>query len=212
MTKPDLKPVPPEVVEELDEEELEFRAHATRFAWRQRQSARAGIVAISVAKAPLKNEFFRTHADFQSVVPIVDLEVGMERQFFAVEQRHDRAAQRDRYHRDRPQTLSHGHETRGTSHCPSANQADSDGEQNEYARTKELACCKAGPNGCGCTSTRRTRQLQSVSGATWSFQRAAMARAEAGEDVQARRSATRADYSTASSIPLFKKWAARDSD
>ena len=43
-----------------------------------------GIVAISVGKTPTKNEFFRAHREFRPIVPIVDLEVGMEKQFFAV--------------------------------------------------------------------------------------------------------------------------------
>jgi hypothetical protein len=35
-------------------------------------------------KTPARNEFFRTHKEFRPIVPIVDLEVGTERQFFAV--------------------------------------------------------------------------------------------------------------------------------
>ena len=44
----------------------------------------AGIVAISVGKTPSKNEFFRMHHEFRPIVPIVDVEVGMEKQYFAV--------------------------------------------------------------------------------------------------------------------------------
>jgi hypothetical protein len=44
-----------------------------------------GITTISVGKqiSP-KNEFFRTHSDFRPVVPLVDIEVGMDRQYIAV--------------------------------------------------------------------------------------------------------------------------------
>jgi hypothetical protein len=80
--KPDLKIVPP-TEEELDEEEQEFRALRRDLPGVQGASA-VGIVAVSVGKAPSKNEFFRTHADFRPRVPLVDVEVGMERQFFAI--------------------------------------------------------------------------------------------------------------------------------
>jgi hypothetical protein len=81
-TKPDLKIVPP-TEEELDEEEQEFRALRRDLPGVHGTSA-VGIVAVSVGKAPSKNEFFRTHADFRPRVPLVDVEVGMERQFFAI--------------------------------------------------------------------------------------------------------------------------------
>jgi hypothetical protein len=69
--------------EQLDDEEQEFRA-LRRDLPGVKGAGSAGIVAISVGKAPAKNEFFRTHAEFRPTVSIVDLEVGMERQFFAV--------------------------------------------------------------------------------------------------------------------------------
>jgi hypothetical protein len=42
------------------------------------------MVAISVDKTPTKNEFFRTHPEFRPIVPIVNVEAGIERHFFAV--------------------------------------------------------------------------------------------------------------------------------
>src|SRR6516164_11811503 len=69
--------------EQLDEEEQEFRAMRRDLPGVKGAGA-AGIVAISVGKAPTKDEFFRTHAEFRPTVAMVDLEVGMERQFFAV--------------------------------------------------------------------------------------------------------------------------------
>ena len=71
------------VAEQLDEEEAEFRLIRRDLPGAKGASA-AGIVTISVGKTPTKNEFFRTHPKFRPIVPIVDLEVGMERQFFAV--------------------------------------------------------------------------------------------------------------------------------
>ena len=69
--------------EQLDEEEREFRAMRRDLPGVKGASA-AGIVAISVGKAPTKNEFFRTHPTFRPIVPIVDHEVGMESTYFAV--------------------------------------------------------------------------------------------------------------------------------
>jgi hypothetical protein len=72
-----------DLAEQLDEDEKEFRAIRRDLPGTKGSSA-AGIVAISVGKAPRKNEFFRTHKEFRPIVPIVDHEVGMEKQFFAV--------------------------------------------------------------------------------------------------------------------------------
>jgi hypothetical protein len=100
-------------------------------------SSAIGIVAISVGKIPGRNEFFRTHRDFTAVMPIVDLEVGMEKQFFAVT----------------PDMVEHlagigitvtNHRlyltvtSRGALRVIPVRQANMDGEQNEYARTKEI--------------------------------------------------------------------------
>ena len=69
-----------EVVPDLDEDEKEFRAMRRDLPGVSGASA-VGIVAIGVAKIPGRMEFFRMHPDFRPVIPIVDLEVGMERQF-----------------------------------------------------------------------------------------------------------------------------------
>jgi hypothetical protein len=70
--------------ETLDEDELEFRKLRRDLPGVQGASA-IGIVSIGVAKIPGKNEFFRTHSEFRPVVPLVDVEVGMEKQYFAVD-------------------------------------------------------------------------------------------------------------------------------
>ena len=75
--------IPPEIAAELDEEEKEFRALRRDLPGVKGSSA-AGIVTLSVGPAPAKNEFFRTHPDFRPVVPLVNIEVGMEKQYFAV--------------------------------------------------------------------------------------------------------------------------------
>jgi len=74
---------PKTVVEGLDEDEIEFQKLRRDLPGVKGASA-AGIVSITVSKKPEANEFFRTHPDFMPIIPIVNIEVGMERQFFAV--------------------------------------------------------------------------------------------------------------------------------
>src|SRR5262245_31414413 len=69
--------------EEFDADEAEFRAIRRDLPGVKGSSA-IGIVSINVGKTPGKNEFFRTHPEFRPAVPMVDLEVGMDRHFFAV--------------------------------------------------------------------------------------------------------------------------------
>ena len=71
------------VVEGLDEDEIEFQKLRRDLSGVKGASA-IGIVSITVSRKPEENEFFRTHPDFMPIIPIVDIEVGMERQFFAV--------------------------------------------------------------------------------------------------------------------------------
>ena len=79
--KPKLEVVREEI---LDEDEAEFRKLRRDLPGVKGASA-IGIVSIGVAKIPGKNEFFRTNPEFRPVVPLVDIEVGMEKQFFAVD-------------------------------------------------------------------------------------------------------------------------------
>jgi hypothetical protein len=79
--KPKLEVVPEE---QLDEDEAEFRKLRRDLPGVKGASA-IGIVSIGVSKIPGRNEFFRTHPEFRPVVPLVNVEVGMERQFFAVD-------------------------------------------------------------------------------------------------------------------------------
>jgi hypothetical protein len=128
--------VPQADQEQLDAEEQEFRAMRRDLPGVKGASA-SGIVGISVGKAPAKNEFFRTHAEFRPIVAMVDQEVGMERQYFAVTKEMI--------------TALHGigitvsdHvlyltvTSRGAVRIVPVRLPNSDGEQNEYSRTKEI--------------------------------------------------------------------------
>jgi hypothetical protein len=133
--------ISPELEEALDEDEAEFRAIRKDLPGVKGASA-SGIVAISVGKTPTKNEFFRSHKTFRPVVPMVDHEVGMEKQFFAV-------------NADMVEPLNAigitvtDHvlyltiTTRGAYRIVPARQATGDGEQNEYHRTKEIGLMQA---------------------------------------------------------------------
>jgi hypothetical protein len=133
---PESESAPSAAPEELDAEEAEFRALRRDLPGVKGASA-AGIVAISVGKIPGKNEFFKTHSAFRPIVSMVDIEVGMERQFFVVAP-------------DMVEPLNAIGITvsdyclyltitsRGAIRVVPVRQANADGEQNEYARTKEI--------------------------------------------------------------------------
>jgi len=79
--KPDLKIISDE---ELDEEEREYRA-LRRDLPGAKGAADIGMLTISVGRQPTpKNVFYRTHKTFRPVVPLVNVEVGMDRHFIAV--------------------------------------------------------------------------------------------------------------------------------
>ena len=138
---PDASPISPEIEEQLDAEEAEFRA-IRRDLEGVRGASTNGIVAISVGKTPTKNEFFRTHREFRPIVPTVDLEVGMERQFFAVA-----AHMVDNLNGIGISVTDHvlylTLTSRGAIRIVPVRQANVDGEQNEYHRTKEIGLVQA---------------------------------------------------------------------
>jgi hypothetical protein len=123
-------------LEQLDDEEKEFRALRCDLPGVKGASA-AGIVTISVGKAPAKNEFFRTHKTFRPIIPIVDVEVGMERQFFAVTKEMVEPLKAIGITVTN-HVLYLTVTSRGALRIVPVRQADSDGAQHEYHRTKEI--------------------------------------------------------------------------
>jgi hypothetical protein len=127
--------------EQLDEDEKEFRAMRRDLPGVKGASA-VGIVSISVGKAPAKNEFFRVHPDFRPITAIVNHEVGMERQYFAVTDEMVKAlAGIDITVSEH--TLYLTVTSRGAIRIVPVRCADEDGDQNEYGRTKEIAMVRA---------------------------------------------------------------------
>ena len=170
----------------------------------------AGIVAISVGKTPAKNEFFRTHRTFRPIVPIVDHEVGMEKQFFAVTA-------------DMVEALN-GIGITVTDHVlyltittPGAirivpvRQANADGEQNEYDRTKEIGLLQSIDEWVRLFTDQENRCYKVFPAPAGRFGEPQWPDLKPAKIFKlAFRDKGRLIDST--EHPLFKKWAARDAD
>jgi hypothetical protein len=202
-------PMTSEESERLDEEEAEFRAIRRDLPGVKGGSA-AGIVAISVGKTPPKNEFFRSHPDFRPIVPMVDHEVGMEKQFFAV------AA-------DMVEPLNSIGITvtdyllyltitaRGALRVVPVRQAGPDGEQNEYHRTKEIGLVQAIDEWVRLYTDQENRCYKVFSAPAGRYGDPQFPELKPAKIFRLGfRDKGRLLDST--EHPLFKKWAARDSD
>jgi hypothetical protein len=201
--------IDPAIEEELDAEEQEFRALRRDLPGVKGASA-AGIVAISVGKTPTKNEFFRAHRGFRPAVPIVDLEVGMERQFFAVTP-------------DMIEALSGIGITvtdhvlyltvtaRGGIRVVPVRQANADGDQNEYHRTKEIGLIQAFDEWVRLYTDQENRCYKVFPAPAGRFSEPQWPDLKPAKIFKlAFRDKGRLIDST--EHPLFKKWAARDSE
>jgi hypothetical protein len=127
---------------ELDADEQEFNALRRDLPGVKGVSA-VGIVTISVGEVPTpKNEFFRTHREFRPIVPIVNVEVGMEHQYFVVtpamvEPLNSIGITVSDY------TLYLTVTPRGAFRIIPVRGANSEGVQNEYDRTREIGLVQA---------------------------------------------------------------------
>ena len=171
----------------------------------------AGIVAISVGKTPAKNEFFRTHPTFRPIVPIVDIEVGMEKQYFAVtaDMVEPLAASASP---STDHTLYLTVTSRGAIRIVPVRQANADGEQNEYDRTKEIGLDRRASSEWVRLYTDQENRCYKVFPAPagrfgdpqWPDLKPAKIFRLAFRD--------KGRLIDSTEHPLFKKWAARDSD
>jgi hypothetical protein len=201
--------ITPAEADQLDEEEAEFRAIRRDLPGVKGGSA-VGIVAISVGKTPSKNEFFRSHPIFRPIVPMVDQEVGMEKQFFAV------AA-------DMVEPLNSIGITvtdhmlyltitaRGALRVVPVRQAGPDGEQNEYHRTKEIGLVQAIDEWVRLYTDQENRCYKVFSAPAGRYGDPLFPELKPAKIFRLGfRDKGRLLDST--EHPLFKKWAARDSD
>jgi hypothetical protein len=124
--------------EQLDEEEAEFRA-LRRDVPGAKGASDAGMLAISVGRQPTpKHEFYRTHPDFRPVVALVKVEVGMDQNFVAVAKNMEEPLASLGIKFDN-HTLYLTITPRGGLRIIPVCGANSEGEQNEYHRTKEMS-------------------------------------------------------------------------
>ena len=139
--KPKFEIISNEEMEELDADEQEFRNLRIDVPG-VKGAAAAGIVAIGVGKTPGKNEFFRTHLTFRPVVQMVDVEIGIEKTYFAVSPGMVEPLASIGITCS-PHTLYLTISSRGALRIIPARCADADGTVNEYNRTKELGLLSA---------------------------------------------------------------------
>jgi hypothetical protein len=195
--------------EQLDAEEKEFRALRRDLPGVKGASA-AGIVAITVGKTPTKNEFFRSHREFRPAVPIVDLEVGMERQFFAVAP--DMIAVLAGIGITvTDHVLYLTITSRGAYRIVPVRQANADGDQNEYHRTKEIGLIQSFDEWVRLFTDQENRCYKVFSAPVGRFAEPQWPDLKPAKIFKlAFRDKGRLVDST--EHPLFKKWAARDSE
>ena len=201
--------LPSEQVDALDADEAEFRALRRDLPGVKGASA-TGIVAMSVGKTPAKNEFFRTHREFRPIIPIVDLEVGMERQFFAVtndmvENLHGIGISVTEH------VLYLTVTSRGAIRIVPVRQANADGDQNEYHRTKEIGLVQAIDQWVRLYTDQENRCYKVFTAPAGRFSEPQWPELK---EAKIFRLAFRDKGRLVDSVehPLFKKWAARDSD
>jgi hypothetical protein len=201
--------IPPELNEELDEDEAEFRAIRKDLDGVKGASA-VGIVAISVGKTPSKNEFFRSHKTFRPVVPIVDHEVGMEKQFFAVNANMVLPLNAIGI-TVTDHVLYLTITTRGAYRIIPVRQAIGDSEQNEYHRTKEIGLIRGVDEWVRLYTDQENRCYQVFPAPAGRFSEPQWPELKESKIFRlAFRDKGRLIDST--EHPLFKKWAARDAE
>jgi hypothetical protein len=201
--------VSPEVQAELDEEEQEFRAIRRDLPGVKGTSA-AGIVAIGVGKTPSKHEFFRTHKGFRPIVPMVDCEIGMEKQYFSVTS--DMVEPLNAIGISvTDNTLYLTITSRGALKIVPVRGANMEGEQNEYNRTRELGLIQGLDEWVRLYSDQENRCYKVFPAPAGRFDEPLWPELK---DAKIFRLAFRDKGHLIDSTehPLFKKWAARDSN
>jgi hypothetical protein len=208
---PDSTMAPISHEEQLDAEEEEFRK-LRRDLPGVKGAAASGITAISVGKAPTKNEFFRTHGDpnFRPIMPIVDIEVGMEKHFFAVTPDMIEPLKGIGI-RVADAVLYLTVTSQGSVRIIPVRTANADGEMNEYNRTKEIGLVQAIDNWVRLFTDEENKCYQVFHAPAGRFGEPQWPDLKPAKVFRlAFRDKGRLIDST--NHPLFRKWAARDAD
>jgi hypothetical protein len=127
--------------EDLDADEEEYR-RLRRDLPNVTGAAAAGIVAISVVKAPPKNEFFRTMKGFRPIVDLVTDQVRLDQKYYAVDPSMT-AVLTSIGIAWAPHTLYLIMTAKGALRVIPVRCPEEEGDRNEYAATKELALREA---------------------------------------------------------------------
>ena len=128
--------------EQLDEEEQEYR-RLRRDLPGVKGAGEAGMLTISVGREPSpKNIFYRTHPTFRPIVPIVNVQAGMDTHFVAV-MPHMVEPLAGMGITTADHTLYLTITPEGGLRVIPVRCANAEGEQNEWDRTKEMALIQA---------------------------------------------------------------------
>ena len=124
--------------EELDQEEEEFRRLRCDLPG-VKGAADAGMITVSVGRQPTpKHEFYRTNRDFRPIVNLVSVEVGLDKQFVAVDPGMIEALSSIGI-TSVPHCLYLIISPRGSLRIIPISSGNGEDEKNEWVRTKELA-------------------------------------------------------------------------
>jgi hypothetical protein len=127
--------------EDLDEDAAEF-ARLRRDLPNVEGAAAIGIVSITVAKGPPKNEFFRTKKSFRPTIDIVVDQVGLDQKYYAVDRSMAEALQSIGI-AFAPHRLYLILTTKNAFRIVPVRCPDADGNRNDYNSSKELALREA---------------------------------------------------------------------
>jgi hypothetical protein len=201
-------PLSPKQAEELDADEAELRALRHDVPGVKGAGA-AGIVTISVNKIPTKNEYFRSHLKIRPVISIVNVEVGMENQYFAVTKEMVDAL-RDIGISVANHMLYLTLTSQGALRICPVRQASDEEHQNEYDRTREIGLVDAMHKWVRLYHDEANRCYKVFPAPAGRFSEPQWPDLKEGKII---RLAFRDKGRLIDSIehPLFKKWAGRDS-
>jgi hypothetical protein len=199
-----LKVVEPSA-EELDEDERALRA--LRLDLPGSSNVPSGIVSLSVGRIP-RREFFRTHPEHRVVLPVVDHTAGLDTEFHVVAQ--PMAPKLASIGIDvLPHTLYQIITAEGAVRLVPVRQADLDGSQNEWNRTKEIALVRGVKAWVRIVTDRANGRYRVFEAPEGRFAEPLWPDLTLAKIIRLA-FAERGHLIDSPEHPLFKKWAARD--
>jgi hypothetical protein len=191
--------------EELDEDERALRA--LRLDLPGSSNVPSGIVSLSVGKIP-RREFFRTHAEHRVVLPVVDHIAGLDTEFHVVAQ--PMVPELASIGIDvLPHTLYQIITAEGAVRLVPVRQADLDGSQNEWNRTKEIALVRGVKAWVRIVTDRANGRYRVFEAPEGRFPEPLWPDLTLAKIIRLA-FAERGHLIDSPEHPLFKKWAARD--